>query len=309
MGGAMPPRTCMLQPRRRPLDLAPFFYILPALAMYTLVVVYPTFQGFRLSMLEWTIFSDDRFIGFRNYLRLFTEDKVFYGTVRNTGIYVLVVVTIPIAIGVVLAVFIDGLAGRISDFLRGLFFMPTILSVIAVGLIWGWFYNPHFGLLNALVGFVTSKPFLHGWLGEPRTALASVMAVKIWMSVGFCMVVFLAGLRGIPEEYHEAAIIDGAGSRQRFFRITLPLLRPAFAILLLVDTVDAFKEFTLIYVMTRGGPYRTTELMTTYMYDRAFVAWDLGYASTMGVVLFLLILSVSIGLRRVVERLETGTGL
>ena len=296
--------------RRRPFDLGPFLYILPALAWYTLVVVYPTIQGFQLSTLEWTIFSDRTFVGLENYRRLFTADSVFYGTVRNTALYVVVVVTIPIAVGVVLAVFIDGLANRrLSDFLRGLFFMPTILSVIAVGLIWGWFYNPHFGLLNALVGIVTGRPFVYGWLGETRTALASVMAVKIWMSVGFCMVVFLAGLRGIPEEYHEAAIIDGARARQRFFRITLPLLRPAFAVLLLVDTVDAFKEFTLVYVMTRGGPYRTTELMTTYMYDRAFVAWNLGYASTMGVVLFLLILVVSTGLRRVVERLETGTGL
>jgi ABC-type sugar transport system permease subunit len=290
--------------------LSALLYVLPAIAVYTLIVVYPTVQGFAVSLTEWGVFAEPRFVGLANYVRLFTRDAVFYGTVRNTAIYVLVVVSVPIIVGVVLAVLIDGLSRRrFADFLRGLFFMPTVLSGIAVGLIWGWFYNPHVGLLNALIALVTGKQFIYGWLGEPRTALASVMVVKVWMSVGFCMVVFLAGLRGIPEEYNEAALIDGASTRQRFFRITLPLLRPAFAILLLLDTIDAFKEFTLIFIMTQGGPYRTTELITTYMYDRAFVSWDLGYASSMGVVLFLIILVVSIALRKVVENLETGIGL
>ena len=297
--------------RRRTAEaFVPFLYVLPVVLLYSLVVVYPTIQGFAVSMSKWEIFSEPTFAGFANYVRLFTKDAIFPSTIRNTCEYVLIVVTLPIAIGVVLAVFIDGLTRRrFADFLRGLFFMPTVLSGIAVGLIWGWFYNPHIGLLNALLSLVSGQKVLYGWLGEPRTALAAVMVVKIWMSVGFCMVVFLAGLRGIPEEYHEAALIDGANARQRFFRITLPLLRPAFAILLLLDTVDAFKEFTLIFIMTQGGPYRTTELMTTYMYDRAFVSWDLGYASSMGVIIFLIILVVTIGLRKVVESLDTGIGL
>jgi raffinose/stachyose/melibiose transport system permease protein len=290
---------------RRRIDLVPYAFILPALLLYTVVVIYPVGSGFWLSLLDWDLLGPKKFVGLSNYATLFFKDEVFRMAVGHNLIYVALVVTIPIAFAAVFAVIVDGLSQRrLADVLRGLYFIPSILSVIVIGMIWGWVFNPYIGILNGALRLLTGRALQVAWLGDKDFALYGIIITRCWMSVGFCMVVVLAGLRAIPEEYYEAARIDGASAAHTFRRITLPMLRPAFAVLLLVNTVDAFKEFALVYKMTKGGPYRSTELISTYMYDKGFTSWRVGYAAAMGVVLFLLILVASLGLRKLTERFD-----
>lgn len=290
---------------RRKLDLVPFAFVIPAFLLYTAVVVYPVVSGFWLSLLDWDLLGPKTFVGLANYAALFLEDDIFRMAVAHNLIYVALTVTIPVVLSALIAVTVDGLSQRrLADLLRGLYFVPSILSVIVIGMIWGWVFNPYIGILNGAIQLFTGTAVRIAWLGDRTFALYGIIITRCWMSVGFCMVVVLAGLRAIPEEYYEAARIDGAGAARTFRRITLPLLRPAFAVLLLVNTVDAFKEFALVYKMTKGGPYRSTELISTYMYDKAFVSWRVGYASAMGVVLFVIILAASLGLRKLSERFE-----
>jgi raffinose/stachyose/melibiose transport system permease protein len=293
----------MLNHRR--FDIVPYLFILPAFLVFTLVVVYPVGDGVWLSLQDWDLLGPKKFVGLANYAKLFLADPVFLKAVWHNVVYVALVVTVPIGLSSVIAVIVDGLPQRrLADVLRGLYFIPAILSVIVIGMIWGWVYNPYIGVLNGLIHLFTGRNVQIAWLGDKTFALYGVIITRCWMSVGFCMVVILAGLRAIPEEYYEAARIDGASAARVFRRITLPMLRPAFAVLLLVNTVDAFKEFALVYKMTKGGPYQSTELISTYMYDKAFVSWRVGYSSAMGVVLFLIILLASLGLRRLTERFE-----
>lgn len=290
---------------RKRIDLVPFAFVLPALLLYTIVVVYPMFDGFWLSLFDWDLLGPRTFVGLRNYATLFLKDEIFRMAMMHNLIYVAIVVAMPIALAALIAVILDSLSERrLADVLRGLYFIPSILSVIVIGMIWGWVYNPYIGVLNGAIQLLTGRAARIAWLGDRTFALYGIIITKCWMSVGFCMVVMLAGLRAIPDEYYEAARIDGAGAIHTFRRITLPLLRPAFAVLLLVNTVDAFKEFALVYKMTKGGPYRSTELISTYLYDKAFVSWRVGYASAMGVVLFVIILVASLGLRKLSERFD-----
>jgi len=283
----------------------PYGFLLPAVIFYSVTVTYPILRGFWLSLLDWRIFYPKKFIGLANYEKLFFHDETFLPVLMHNLIYVALTVSIPIILGVIMAASLDGLRHRrLADVLRGLYFIPAILSVIAVGLIWGWFYNPYIGLLNGALRVVSKAAGQIQWLGSQHLALYSIIAARTWMSVGFCMVVFLAGLRGISEDYYEAARIDGASGVKAFFTITLPLLRPSFAVLLLVNTVDAFKEFALIYVMTRGGPAGASDLISTYMYRVGFSAWKISYAASMGVTLFLIILIVTFFLRKVAERFD-----
>jgi raffinose/stachyose/melibiose transport system permease protein len=290
---------------KRKFDGAPYLFILPALLLYTVIVIYPVGRGFWLSLLDWDLLGPKKFVGFANYREMFFGDPIFIQALLHNLIYVALVVTIPIIVAAVIAVVVDGLSQRrTADVLRGLYFIPSILSVIVIGMIWGWVFNPYIGVLNGAVTLLTGANPHIALLGDKDLALYAIIITRCWMAVGFCMVVVLAGLRAIPEEYFEAARIDGSNARHTFLRITVPLLRPALAVLLLVNTVDAFKEFALVFKMTKGGPYHSTELISTYMYDKGFVSWRVGYASAMGVILFLLILVASLGLRRLTERFE-----
>jgi raffinose/stachyose/melibiose transport system permease protein len=290
---------------RKKIDFAPYLFILPAILIYTLIVIYPVGRGFWLSLLDWDLLGTKKFIGLANYREMFFQDPIFIQSLVHNLIYVCLVVAIPIIVAAVIAVVVDSLSQRrTADVLRGLYFVPSILSVIVIGMIWGWVFNPYIGVLNGLATLITGKNPNIALLGDKNLALYAIIVTRCWMAVGFCMVVMLAGLRAIPEEFFEAARIDGSNAVHTFRRITVPLLRPAFAVLLLVNTVDAFKEFALVYKMTKGGPYHSTELLSTYMYDKGFVSWRVGYASALGVILFLMILAASLGLRRLTERFE-----
>jgi len=174
------------------------------------------------------------------------------------------------------------------NFLRTLFFLPSVSSFVAIALVWQWMYHPQFGLANYLLNFLGLPPL--NWLRDPATALIAIMLMSIWMGLGYQMVIFLAGLQNIPPELYEAARTDGATAWQRFWKITLPLLMPTTFFILVTSLIGSFQVFSSIYVMTEGGPLRSTDVVVYHIYQNAWEYLKMGYASAMAWVLFLIVM-------------------
>lgn len=243
-----------------------------------------------LSFHRWDLLSPAKpFVGWDNYREL-ARDGLFWTTLRNTALYALYVpVTSVLALG--LAVLLDR-GRRGQRLVRAIVFLPYVSSVVAVGLVWQWMFNADFGLINGALralGLGTMD-----WLGDPRTALTAIIIVTVWTQVGYQMIVFLAGLQGIPASYLDAATADGASPWQRFAHVTLPLLRPVILFVLVTGVIAGFQVFTLVYLMTEGGPLHSTDVIVYRIYQTAWEFLRFGYASAMAVVLFLLLLLATI---------------
>ena len=178
------------------------------------------------------------------------------------------------------------------NFLRTLFFLPSITSFVAIAMVWQWIYHPQFGLINFLLSKLGLSPL--PWLTHPNTALLSIMIMTIWMSIGYQMVIFLAGLQGIPEYLYDAARIDGASVWHRFCHITFPMLTPTTFFILVTSVISSFQVFTSVYVMTEGGPSRSTDVVVYHIYQNAWEYLKMGSASAMSWVLFMIILFATI---------------
>ncbi|MFB9809132.1 carbohydrate ABC transporter permease [Haladaptatus pallidirubidus] len=181
---------------------------------------------------------------------------------------------------------------RGTKFYSGAIFLPVVTSWVVVSLIWTWLYNPEYGLLNTALGMI-GLPQL-SWLQSSDTALASIAIMSIWKHIGFNMVIFLAGLKGIPDDFYEAAIVDGANRWERFRYITLPLLKPTTFFVFVVTLIFSFRVYTQVYVMTQGGPVRSTYTIVYYFWQTGFQQFEMGYASAIAVVLFLIVFGLSI---------------
>jgi multiple sugar transport system permease protein len=177
------------------------------------------------------------------------------------------------------------------NLLRTIFFLPSVASFVAVALVWQWMYHPEFGLLNYLLSFLGIARI--GWLTEPSLALLSIMVLSIWMGIGYQMVIFLAGLQSIPEEIYEVSLIEGANAWQRFWYITLPLLKPTTFFVLITSVISSFQVFTLVYVMTQGGPLQSTDVVVFHIYKNAWDYLKMGYASAISWVLFIVIMFIT----------------
>lgn len=246
----------------------------------------PVLFTIALSFHRWDLVTDSReFVGVANF-RALAQDASFWITVRNTALYVLYVpATMALALG--LALWLDR-SGRAARWVRAVVFLPYVSSVVAVALAWQWLFNADHGLLNAALATLGIRG--PDWLGSPSTALLALIGVTVWMQVGYQMVVFLAGLQGIPRQYLEAALVDGAGAWPRFRHITLPLLRPVILFVLVTGVVSGFQVFTLVYMMTEGGPLHATDVVVYRIYQTAWEFLRFGEASAMAVVLLLLLL-------------------
>ncbi len=258
------------------------------LAIFTFV---PIVAGLVLSFTDWDLLSRPGWVGFDNYLALLTQDPLFWLSLKNTFIYALFV--IPVGTGLAL-----GLALLLNSGIRGasvyqaIFFLPYITSTIAIALVWQWIFHPDFGVLNSLLSLI-GVPKL-GWLTDRNLALVSVAIVGIWHSLGYNMVILLAGLKTIPSEYYEAARIDGVNARQALVHITLPLLSPTLLFVLTISLIGSFQVFNLVYVMTDGGPGNATLVYIYYLWENAFSFFKMGYASAMAYLLFILMLMITL---------------
>ena len=265
----------------------PFLFILPMLVGLLIFRLIPIGFSFGISFTSWNIFSPPRWIGLENY-RTLLQSPAFWEVARNTVVFALVFVPLVMGLGLSLAVLVNQKL-RGSTFFRGVFFMPYITSIVAVALAWKWILATRFGLLNnALMDWfgVQHPP---SWLGDPRYALFAVAFVLAWQSAGFQMLLFLAGLQNIDESLKEAAMIDGATKAQVFRHITLPLLSPITFFVLIISLIASSQTFEVTYALTGGGPQRASTTLAFYIYQNAFVHFQMGFASSLAYTLLLFV--------------------
>jgi ABC-type sugar transport system permease subunit len=275
---------------RRKHRLVPYLFIAPNLALFTAFSFLPLIYAVYISLHDWGLIGESSFIGVRNYLRLW-QDPLFWRALANTLVYAAGTVPSAMAIGLLLALALNRrLPAR--SLLRSLYFLPLVVSAVATGTIAAWIFNDNYGVLNAILARGGGPRV--AWLSSPHWALPSLILTTLWVRVGFCMVVYLAALQSIPQMYYEAARIDGASALTRFWHITLPLLKPATFLLLVLSVIYSFHVFDLIYVMTGGGPGFSTTMLVQYIFRSAFLTSEMGYASALGVALYGLILAFTI---------------
>jgi ABC-type sugar transport system permease subunit len=273
-----------------------FFIILgltPILAYYALFFVYPVISSFSISLHKWPLLRLQRpFVGFRNYAWAL-QDRLFWVSARNTLYFTLGWVAINTILALALALLITSLSAPLfKTIFRTAFFIPVVCSMSAVTIIFRWLFNPSFGALNHLLGYVGLGPFK--WLTSSVEVMPSIILVSVWKSLGFTMVIFMAGLTTIPEQLYEAARIDGASARQVFFRITLPLLQPTMLFVLVTGVIEAMQMFTQVHVLTDGGPGSASLVIVKHLYNYGFQYLKMGQASAIAFILFGWILLVTL---------------
>lgn len=295
------------QPKSRKLFLrriAPAIFLAPSLIMLVVYLLYPLIDSFRLSLFSWSgLGNTATYIGLDNWGRLI-HDTLFWRAAWNNILLAFFSVAIQLPIAVVLAVVLDK-AGRGSRLLKILYFLPMLMSSVALGVLFKYFYDVNFGPLNALLDSMGLGAFALDWLGDPRYALGAVIAVVCWQYVPFYMVLFMAGLASFPNEVAEAARLDGASTTTIFWRLKLPHLQGTFRTALVLSVIGALRYFDLIYVMTGGGPEGASEVMATYMYRSVFASFELGYGSTVASAMFIIVILIAAVLLRVSRRFET----
>ncbi len=270
-----------------------YILTLPALLFITVFILIPISYGAYISLTRWDGFSDPIFIGIKNYINLFKIDNIFRKDILNNVKFAFAVVIGKNILGLLLAL-LSNIKLRGITFFRTALFLPVTMSFVAIGLLWSWIYNPQFGLISNGLHLLGLDQFNKPWLGQENTALAAIIVVDIWKWTGFHMVLYLAGLQGIPIELYEAATVDGARTWGRFRHITLPLLAPIVFINILMSLSGAFvTNFDLVWVMTGGGPNHASEVVLTRMVLEGFQYGRLGYSAAMGYVLFIIVAIIS----------------
>lgn len=267
-----------------------YLFLLPSAIILTAFVFFPMIYALWVSFTRWDLISPRQvFVGFDNYISLLTSTD-FWQIVRNTLIFTLGVVPTSILMGLVLALAVNkGI--KFKAFFRTAFFLPVVTSVVAISIVWMWIFHPNYGLANALLGVVGIEP--QRWLSSPNQAMLSIVIMTVWKEMGYNMVIYLAGLQGIPGDLYEAAKIDGANSWQLFKAVTWPLLTPTTFFLLITSLIKSVQVFGQIHTMTQGGPINSTNVLVYYLYEQAFQSFRMGYASAIAYILFVIIFVIT----------------
>lgn len=269
-----------------------FAFILPTLLYFWGVYFYPLFQSIRLSFYEGGMGRPERFAGTKAYETVFT-DPFFWHTVKNTLYFIVLSVPGTVALALIVALLLNRILNyRFRDILSSIYFLPVVTSLVAAALIWGWIYQPIYGLANYIIGFLGFRP--QKWLSSTSQVMPSLAAINIWLRIGFDTIIFLAALQSIPERLQEAAKIDGAKDSQIFRYITLPLLNNQIIMVLIIELIFAFKVFDQVLVTTEGGPANASRVIMLYLYDSAFKWFKFGEASVVAIFIFTSLLAISI---------------
>jgi multiple sugar transport system permease protein len=268
---------------------AAYLYLLPILIGLTVFTADPILASLGLSFTQFDIGATPKFIGTQNY-REFLNSALFWQVAGNTVYYALLYVPASIAVSLGLALLVEKRIRGIA-FFRTIYFLPVVTSMVAAAIIWSWMYNSDVGLLNYLLSMIG----IDGpkWLQNPHSALPAIAIMSIWKNAGYNMMIFLAGLANIPKDYYEAARLDGSSAWSRFLHITLPILSPVTFFVLVVTTIGAFQVFEQTFVMTNGGPGVSTLTLSYFIWQTAFRFFNLGGASALGYLFFILVLAVT----------------
>jgi raffinose/stachyose/melibiose transport system permease protein len=264
----------------------------PALGVYTLFAIWPMIDVVILSFQDWNGIRDNReWVGLQNYYHILYNDPVFWVAFRNTVVWTIMSVVFPPILGLLLALGLNQkLIGRAP--LRAIYYLPVIIAPIAVATMWRWMYDPFFGLFTQILMDVGLSGWILDWLGDKDVALYSIFVAYLWQSVGFSMVLFLAGLQGVDASLIDAVRIDGANRRETFRYVTLPALRPAITIVLVLSTISSLKAFDIVYGMTGGGPAQSTQMLALWAFTQSMEIFDYGRGSAVSVVLLAITLVI-----------------
>ena len=277
---------------------------LPAFLIYAALYLYPTFSNMFYATKRWDGIKPAKNVGLHNFTNMFTNDNLFIKAMGNNFKFMFMVVIFQTAFSFLFASYITKNT-KTNIFLRTLFFFPTILSSVSVGLIWLSLYDANYGFINASIRKLGFSNFSLNWLGDTRYALVSLAITQVWFHTGQMIVIYVAGLQQIPQELYEAAEMDGASKWQQFRSVTWPMALPTTAVVVAYTTIQTFRAFDLVYTMTNGGPQDSTEVLVTLIYKNAFFGYQYGYATAQSVVLVFVILFIT-WLQRRTLRLDYG---
>ena len=283
----------MRRPARDDQGRAAWLFLAPALVVLGATFFLPIAASLVLSFTDFDIYAVARLdnvqvVGPRNYVTLLSS-PLFWLALRNTFYFVLVGGPLSLLAALGAALLVNARLARFKGFFRTIYFAPFVTTLVAVAIVWRYLYHPTYGLLNYALGGLGIGPV--DWLGTPRWAMPAIIVMAVWKSFGYNMLILIAGLQAIPDELYEAAVLDGAGAWRRFQHVTLPMLAPTMVFVGLVTMIGYFQVFAEPYVMTQGGPLRSTTTMVLLMYEEGFRWWRMGYAAAIAFVLFVVILA------------------
>lgn len=261
------------------------------LAVFGLFVIWPLFSSFFYAFTDWNGFNPDySFVGFDNFAKI-VSDRLFFQAAINTTIWMAAAIVLPTSLGLMLALLLDARVIGARVF-KSIFYLPICLSAVIVGQIWTWIYQPDWGLLNTIISQMTADKFKYAWLAKPDTALWSVIVAWSWQQTGLCMVIYLAGLTAIPGDLLEVCEIEGATAWQRFRKVILPLLAPSTVVVIALSVINSLKGFDILYIMTGGGPFNSSDTLAMHMYNESFKKYLMGYGAAISFVLFLIAMAI-----------------
>lgn len=268
-----------------------YLFILPNLIGVLVFLAFPVIFAFYMSFHEWELLTPPEYIGLKNYRDLFTNDPLFWVSLRNSAYYTVLTVPTTIVLGLGLAVAMNQAIRGIA-FFRGAMYIPVLTSSVAVAFIWQWIFNSDLGLLNALLDFV-GLPAV-GWLTDPAWAMISLAIMSVWKNLGYYAIILFAALQGVPKVLYEAAALDGAGGWRRFLNITVPMIGPALLFVTVISLIGSFQVFDQVYLVTgNGGPGTSTYVYNLHLYNNAFDFFAMGYASAMAYILFAILFIIT----------------
>lgn len=271
-------------------NLISWSFILPNFSGFLIFTLIPILFSFALAFSEWDSFTAPKFVGLDNFAEMLKDDT-FGIALKNTFYYTIGVVPLTMICSLGLAMLLNRKVKGIGIF-RTIFFFPYITSLVAVAVVWNMLFHPTMGPINQfLQNFISTVP---GWTSSSQWAMPAIIIVSVWRNMGYYMILYLAGLQGIPRELYEASSMDGAGKWRQFLNVTVPSLRPTTFFVMIMLTINSFKVFDLVQVMTEGGPGRSTNVLVYQIYNEAFVNFRFGYASAISFVLFIIVLTITV---------------
>lgn len=279
-------------------------FILPALLMYTAIVFIPIVVSIYFSFYHWDVISPRKFAGLDNYIRMFTRDEVFITSIKNMGFLLVTSLIFQQGFGFLLAVLLHSkIKGK--ELFKNIFFLPAVISTVAVGMMWKFIYEPQMGVLNELLRAVGLEGWARQWLFDPNTAMWAIAIVVSWQFIGYSMILYLAAIQNISEEVFESARIDGATGWKLVRYMTLPLVRPIIHVNTILISIGSLKFFDLVFVMTGGGPANRTQVLASYLYNRAFRQFEYGYGDALAVILMLMCLLLTLVINFIFRKSNT----
>lgn len=269
-----------------------YSFVLPALLLYLVIELFPVLYNIYMSLQKWNGFGDPVFVGLDNYFNIFTNE-IFIDALWHNAIFLFVALIIMLPFSFFVALILDsGIPG--ANLFRGLYFLPVITPMVIIGLVWSRIYSPRGGVLNQVLEIIGLGTYQTDWLGNPSTALAALLVVWVWRHFGYGVIMFFAGLIGIPGDIKDAAAIDGASPLQTVIYIVVPLMKSIIYIVAILFAIWALKVFTLVFVMTYGGPFHATEVANTFMYNTVFQYYKLGSGSAVTTIILVVLILFSV---------------